>query len=729
MARGKTPGAGRSRVRRPLLRRYELWISLIVFVLAVAASVREPFFVVALREAVFDGYQRLHPRPYKLAPVVIIDIDEASLGRLGQWPWPRTRLADVVRRVRDAGAAAIAFDMLFAEPDRTSPRLMVPQWQNDPGMQNWLGTLDDHDEQLALSFEGLPTVTGFALVPAAATALPKVKAGFAFTGGDPRPFLPEYQGAVSTLATLEDAAAGNGALNVTLAQGGVVRRVPLLLRLGEQIYPSLVAEALRVAQGADTILVKLAGGAGETSFGQGTGLTHVRVGAFTIPTDANGQVWVYFTEPQPARYIPAWELLAGHVPRERLDGAIVVVGSTALGLQDIHATPLGITQPGVSVHVQVLEQILHDVHLIRPDWAKGGEIFLLVALGTLVLVLGQRVGAVSTAIVGGTATLAAFATSWFAFSHARILVDPVFPAAAVFAIYLVYSLLRHLQAEREGRWIRNAFSSYVSPKLVEQLVHNPDYLQLNGERRELTFIFTDLAGFTSLIERSEPTQILPVLNAYLDGLIRIAFEYEGTVDKIVGDAVHVIFGAPVADAAHAEHAVACALALDVFAQSFAEERHKEGIPFGATRIGVNSGVAIVGNFGGEMRFDYTAHGDVVNTAARLEGANKFFGTRICVSADTVGRCAAFVGRPAGDVVLKGKTQPVRIFEPLSPGAAAAFATKLYLEAFRQMEDGEPLALSTLEAVLRATPEDALAKFHLDRLRAGETGTRIVLTEK
>jgi adenylate cyclase len=296
-------------------------------------------------------------------------------------------------------------------------------------------------------------------------------------------------------------------------------------------------------------------------------------------------------------------------------------------------------------------------------------------------------------------------------------------------VYLVFSVLRHLQTEREQRWIRKAFSSYVSPKLVRELVENPDHLRLTGERRELTCLFTDLEGFTSLIERSEPTVILPVLNAYLDGMIRIAFAHDGTVDKIVGDALHIIFGAPIALPDHGARAVACALDLDRFAQRFAEDQRRAGIPFGRTRIGVNSGIATVGNFGGEMRFDYTAHGDVVNTAARLEGANKALGTRICISGTTVALCPGFSGRPAGALVLKGKSEATEVFEPLPPDRMNGESLALYLTAFERMRAGDACARDALAQVLKLDPGDPLAAFHLRRLGQGETGTRIVLTEK
>lgn len=717
--------------------RLQTLIPLIVLAAATVFALREPFFVVALRESVFDAYQRLRPRVYQPVPVTIVDIDEASLNRLGQWPWPRLRLAELVERLRDAGAAAIVFDMLFAEPDRTSPSVWSGIGRGAPPAAAGGGAMEDFDQRFAAALAQAPTVTGFALVNRAEGAPPARHAGFAFVGGDPRPFVPGYAGAVNSLPLLERAAAGNGALNVGIAAGGVIRRVPLLLALGDELYPSLVAEALRVAQRADTYVVKTAGGGGEASFGgTATGITHVRIGAYAVPTDSRGAVWVSYTEPEPRRYLPAWTVLDGSADRDRLQGAVVLIGSTAAGLQDLHATPLALALSGVGIHAQVIEQIMLGIHLNRPDWAKGAEVLLMLGLAALLLLLGGRIGAMATAVIGSLATLAAFAASWVAFREHRILIDPLFPAAAVLVTYIVFSLIRTLHSEREQRWIRKAFASYMSPKLVKQLVENPQELRLTGERRELSFLFTDLEGFTSLIEQAEPSLIVPVINAYLDGMIRIAFDHDGTVDKVIGDALHVMFGAPVADAAHAGRAVACALAIDRFAHAFARQQRAAGIPFGETRIGVNSGSAIVGNFGGDLKFDYTAHGDAINTAARLEGANKYLGTRVLVSEHTVALCPDFTGRPCGSLTLKGRSRPIRVYEPIdgTPDVGGsdyrtAAAVARYGDAFRLLEAGDAAALAAFAAIVAAHPDDRLAAFHLARLRRGERGGAIVLADK
>jgi adenylate cyclase len=438
---------------------------------------------------------------------------------------------------------------------------------------------------------------------------------------------------------------------------------------------------------------------------------------------------MYFTPPVAERFIPAWKVLEGQVRREEIEGFILFLGTSAAGLHDIHATPLGLSMPGVVLHAQFLEQVLHGVYLTRPDWAKGAEAFLIVLLGAVILLLGPLLGALWLAIIGSIVLTAAIAISWFAFAHSSILLDPLFPSIAVIATYMVWSVLSHMQTEREQRWVRTAFSSYLSPDLVTELIKHPERLKLGGERRELTFLFTDLEGFTSLVEQTAADVIVPLLNEYLDGMVRIAFRHGGTIDKIVGDALHVIFGAPLVQDDHAARAVACALEMDSFGQSFAESKRKEGVRFGITRIGVNTGRAVIGNFGGSLRFDYTAHGDAINTAARLESVNKHLGTRICISGDTVRLCPEFRGRPIGRLVLKGKSEGVETFEPLADGLADSEPMRAYLEAYHLLDEGNGRAREAFERLVATQPDDPLARFHWSRLQRGETTALVRMAEK
>jgi adenylate cyclase len=274
---------------------------------------------------------------------------------------------------------------------------------------------------------------------------------------------------------------------------------------------------------------------------------------------------------------------------------------------------------------------------------------------------------------------------------------------------------------KQRDFIRGAFSRFTSPLVVDQLVNDPSSLRPGGEKREITCLFTDIAGFTSWIEHSEPETAVAKLNDYLDGMCRIVFEHGGTIDKIVGDALHVFFSVPLHQADHPERAIRCALDLDTFGSSFAAAQRAAGVAFGGTRIGVHTGPAVVGNFGGERFFDYTAHGDTVNTAARLEGANKFLGSTLCASGNTARGCSGVTFRPIGVLLLYGKTEPVDVYEPLKENSSSRIDLPKYLEAYVLMREHDASARSAFEALVAANPDDPIAALHARRLTNGETG--------
>jgi adenylate cyclase len=291
--------------------------------------------------------------------------------------------------------------------------------------------------------------------------------------------------------------------------------------------------------------------------------------------------------------------------------------------------------------------------------------------------------------------------------------------------------LRHVEFLRDARQrqatAERAYASlsrYFSPNLAQRLAGDADAVDLAGQRREIATLFTDITSFTALVETLDPNVLGPLLNEYLTGMTDVVFAHDGTVAKIVGDALHVLFGAPGEQPDHAARAVDCSLALDEYAQEIRQRCQHKGIPLGVTRIGVHAGPAIVGNFGGGRFFDYTAYGDTINVAARLEAANKELGTRICVSAALADQVKGFCGRPIGELVLRGKTIPLGVLEPLPSGQADEPATKSYLSAFAKLAAGDPGAIAAFAAHLGQQPKDPLASFHLKRLLNGARGTRI-----
>lgn len=717
---------------RPGRSRWLLLLPLLPLALAALLLLAGGDAQTALRNALFDQYQRWQPRPYAEVPVRIIDIDDESLARLGQWPWPRQRLAALVDRLQVAGAAAIAFDVLFAEADRTAPQAVAELWQLDGLLRRQVLALPDHDQMLAEALQRAEVVLGFALLrepPAAGGRAPRSRAAVVHLGEPQAAWLHAFAGAVPALPQLEAAAKGNGALSFVPDGDGVVRRVPLLLALNGQPLPGLAAEALRVAQGAPTLMLRSAGHLhGFTGAADNAGLGEVRIGDFRIPSTAHGELWVHYSGPQPQRRIAAWRVLAGEVDAAQLAGHILLVGSSAQGLMDLRFSPFGVI-PGVEVHAQALEQMLAGHFLQRPAWARGGELALLVGGGLLIGLLAVRARALIAAAACAGLLAVAAGGAWYAFRAHGLLIDAALPALGIVFTFLVCSLAHHLASEREQRWIKEAFARYVSPNRVAHLVDHPEDMNLGGERRDCSFIFTDLAGFTGMMEGMDPGQAVALLNDYLDRMIAIAFAHDGTLDRIVGDAVAIMFSAPVAQPDHRQRALACGLAMDAFACAYAAELQARGIAFGRTRIGIHAGEVIVGNFGGRNIFDYRALGDPVNTASRLEAVNKHLGTRLCISEEIHAAAPETPARPVGRLVLKGKSRPLAVFEPLAAALPGSAPLADYLAAFDLMRTGDAAAAARFAQLQAAWPDDPLVALHCRRLQAGASGELIVMSEK
>ena len=707
----------------------------LIFFVALSALVlwmADPIPVQSLRLAQFDQFQRWHPRPYTPVAVRIVDIDEASLKVYGQWPWPRTRIAELVERLHDAGSAVIAFDVLLIEPDRTSPVAMAQLWKN-PKVSTLLQGLPDHDEVLGHTLLGRSVVLGSSLsntgtasgaaaspVDAVATPYRIIASG----ASEPARWLHGFDSVVWPLAELRTHAGGLGALNFAGDVDGVVRRVPLLLRLGDQIVPTLSAEALRVAQQGRNHLLR----------SNEAGVLDVRIGAITVPTNRQAEIWLHYTEDQPARYVSAAQVMQGQAAPDLIEGHIVLIGSSAAGLMDLRFNPMGKIMPGVQAHALALEQILSGDDLQRPGWTGAVEA-LAVVLGALM------VGLVALAAPAWWATgVAAVVLSgllggaWYAFTVESLLLDATNPALAIIVSFGLASGMHHLLSEREQRWVREAFSRYVSPNRVAHLVAHPEDLQLGGQRQVCSFVFTDLAGFTSMMESGDPARAVALLNDYLDAMLAIVFKHEGTLDRIVGDAVAVLFSAPVQQPDHRQRALNCALEMDTFASAYAAKLQSEGMAWGHTRIGVHSGEVIVGNFGGKTLFDYRALGDPINTASRLEAVNKHLGTRVCVSQAILDGCTGVPVRRVGQLVLKGKSLPLLVHEPIAcTNGAACAAPADYEAAMRLLQAGEAQepqgAREAFERLAVRHPQDPLVALHVRRLRLGETGDLIVMSEK
>ena len=628
----------------------------------------DPFFVKALRLIAFDTYQELDPEKYDpRLSVRVVDIDDQSLSKIGQWPWPRTTVRDLLRQLASKNAAVVAFDILFAEPDRTSIEEIskhLPSAESKSLLASFVGQ-PTNDQAFATALKQTPSVLAVSLGPQAVGTDFQAKAGFAVAGKDPRPFITSFGGWTKNLQSLDNAAHGIGAINWTPDRDQIVRRVALIYRVGETLVPSLAAESLRIAQGASTYLLKAANASGETALGQSTGLNHIRIGRFEVPTDNSGSVYLKFRHFNQSAYIPAWKVLSGEAEKQDIDGRIILVGTSAPGLLDVRATPLDAAVPGIDIHAQVLEQILTGRFLTRPDYALALELFVVLIFGIILAFLLPRVSAEAAVATGLFMMALVVIGGWMAFHYANLLLDPSFPAISLGCMTAgMTTYIYHNVAAQRGQ-IRQAFGRYLAPSIVQEIVAHPEKLTLGGEERELTLMFCDVRNFTSISQDLSAADITKFINELLSPLSEIILQQRGTIDKYMGDAVMAFWNAPVDDSDHKAHA--CRAALQMIAKmeelnsiwrrrAEAENRSYQQVNIG---IGLNTGRCCVGNLGSTYRFDYSAIGDEVNVTSRLEGLTKIYGVPAIVSLP-----ALAPGVPALEldtVSVKGRTRPTNIF--------------------------------------------------------------------
>jgi adenylate cyclase len=619
-----------------------------------------------LRDATLDLYQQVQPRAAVKTPVAIVVVDDDSLKEFGQWPWPRRRMAELAEALFGLGAAAVAFDVLFSEPDRFSPAVLSRELG---GSDATLLRIPDGDAALAKALSGRPAVLAFAASTGTGD-MPEPKSGIAITGEDVTGSLPRFAAAVRPLPALEAAATGLGHISINTRQlGSRVREVPLFLDGGGTLFPAFSLEALRVALGASTYVVKgadLHAGAMES----------VRVGESVIPVTESGALRFYAAPAAAVPSVPAREVFAGPglAPEQRalLDGAIVLVGVSAPGLQDIRVTPLGEAVPGVAIHAQIIQQILTGEFLQRPAWAAGAEIIGMAGLSLLLVSIIWFFGPLMGLAAAVAAMLLGIAGSWYLFAQHALLVDPVAPLGAALITVFAASAFWYLASERERRYIREAFERYVSPAVLARIEKSPDALRLGGVNRDITVLFMDVRNFTPLSETLSPQETVRFLNILHGALSMPVLESEGTLDKYIGDSIMAFWNAPLDVDDHPRRAAEAALGMSA---ALAELNRTDAFGLGPDRpvsigIGINTGIACVGNMGTFRRLNYSAVGDTVNTAARIESACKEAGAEILLSEETASRLTGFRTRFAGNINLKGKSTAKKVFALEGPQVAA-----------------------------------------------------------
>ena len=684
-------------LKRLVLRLQKFLLPLAVLLTAVSLQLWQPYPVEFTRNLVFDQYNRWQPRAEGDSPVVFVDIDEDSLARLGQFPWPRSVFATLVEKMTGYGSAAIAFDILFTEADRTAPSEILPVWEGlrmDMQGQDWQSLrgaieaqITNPDDAFARAMTNAPVIMATMMSDEVAS-LPMPKAGIAVraqglgvddAAPDPTRSLPSSDFAITNRDVLNDSAIGLGSINARIDDDGIIRRASLLFRAGENIYPSLALESLRVAQGAGSIVLRASNVRGEGAYTSGYGLSRLKVGQIIAPIEPDGSIRLYFADSADIETVSAYEILQPDFDMIRLAGKIAFIGTSAAGLKDIRATPINAVTPGVEVHIQTVQQMIAGTFLKRPIWVQLYEALATICIGIILVLLVYRFSLGPSMVFFGLALVGGAAVSWQQFSTNLLLVDPATPALSVFLTFLTAAFLHFLETARERREVRNAFQYYLAPDMVEQVASDPDKLKLGGETRDLTILFCDIRGFTSISEAfaDAPEKLTHIINIFLTGLSKVIQDRSGTIDKYIGDNIMAFWNAPTDVAQHGYEA--CCATLDMQAALIEVNETLKHDPFlgGFEQeirigIGLNSGPTLVGNVGSDQRFNYSVMGDTVNVAARLEGQTKDYAQTILIGEATHNNAQEAIADGRAPlafleldlIALKGKALPERIFAVL-----------------------------------------------------------------
>ena len=573
----------------------------------------DPWPIETVRLKYFDALLTIS-EPVQSQNISLYNIDEGALVKGGQWPWPRQQLAELNRSLLDSGAAAVVYSVLFPEEDRFGG-----------------------DAEFAESMAQVPT-----FLSAVATADTDRQEGWSIgvaTLGQVNENAINYPGILPNVAALQAAAIGTGVVNTAPEVDGLVRRVPMVVRVGESLYPALGLDVLRGLAGDPSYQVR----------GSETGIEAVRVPSFdTIKTDAAGRVWI------------DWGTTFAQQP---IENTIIFVGVTAAGISPMVSTPRGLMYPH-EIQASLLETLLTGSSPVRPDWALGAEMLFILLVGLLTAffvsrlpVLGVPVGIV---VVGA---LTATGSVW-GYLRFGILVDAAWPVLSSLTIGSVGVGQRMISEYRQKLQIKGMFGTYVSPKLVQQLVDDPSLMKLGGETKTMSFLFCDIVGFTPMSEHfknnNDPQGLVALVNRLLSALTDVVLSLDGTIDKYMGDCVMAFWNAPVDCEDHEEKAVVCAGLMLIALEELNKEIVSEGLPRLGIGIGINTGPAVIGNLGGSSRFDYSAIGDAVNVAARLESSSRKYEQDVLIG-ETTAQAVPSMVEYLDSIEVKGKSEKLSVY--------------------------------------------------------------------
>jgi len=663
------------------------------------------------RVLALDGLLRRADRIEPQSPVAIVDIDRRSLEKLGPWPLPRAVVARLIGAIAAARPRVIVIDVLFADADTRSPAGLARRLGDLTGRRDLTElaeSLPDGDRLMADAMRQVPVVLGFVLDPLQTGGVPHVP--IFMRGQPPLAGIWDVHGATGPGKVVAETAAGLGALALPGDADGLVRRAPLFVSVGGELRPGLAFEGVRAAQGGTAYLLQSEPARVRTAELE---LPLPRDGLLRlVPTGANGRA---------SRKIVAFDLLDGSQSAGPLSGAIVLVGSSAPEAGGLRQTVNDPLTPSVEIQADAVAQLLRG--RVPLTVTGAAEIVLIVGLGIAALV----VGALLPPFAGVVLTVVLIGLTWSGSVTLSLvsdrLLDPLVPTIGAVVVFGVSALSSYAATRRREARIRRRFEQHLAPAVVRRIVEQPYLLKLGGERRELTALFTDIESFTTMTHAADPAQLVALLDAYVEGVADIVVAHGGMVDKIVGDAVHAFFNVPLDLERHATHAVECAVAIRDWTAAFRVRPAAAALGLGRTRIGIETGEAIVGDIGLRTKLDYTAHGDVVNAAARLEAANKELGSAICIGPGAASRLDPSMLRPLGRIAVRGRDDVMAVYEPWPPAVATEMRAR-YLAAFAATEGEPDRAIALFETLARECPDDPVCAAMARRLRAQRRGETV-----
>lgn len=588
-----------------------------------------------------------------LPAVVVVDIDSRSIDSIGAWPWPREVIARLVDRITAQAPSVVAIDILFENADSHSPAALARQLGARLGRGDLIAladTLPDGDKRLSASLRSTAAVLGFVLDPATRGSIPappiiargQVRLADVWRGA----------GVIGPPTELSDAARGLGALALPGDASGVVRRVPLLVVADGRPYPGFALECVRVLSGASNYIIDAAT---ET----------IQVADMQAPLTHDAMLRL---SPVPAKErnvssVSAADIMSGSFDSTALAKSVVMIGGSAPELGGLRATSFDPVTPSVLVHAHAFQQLMRGYLPRPPPFAAAFQLVSLLLAAAIALWAALRLKPLAAAL--GVATLSA--VIWLGAivlaARPQLLIDPLLPSVMAFAVFAVVSTLSFAITQRREARVRQRFEQHLAPQVVSMIVSDPDLVKLTGERREITALFTDIEGFTTMTDRLGPQELVSLLDRYFEGVAAIVMKHGGMIDKLVGDAVHAFFNAPLDQQEHWRRAIECGIEIRSWTEAFRAQPENLAAQMGKTRIGIETGDAVVGDVGIRAKLDYTAHGNAINIAARLEAANKELGSTICIGSGAAERFGVDRLNPLGKVKLRGLSMEMAVYEP------------------------------------------------------------------